>query len=150
MNALEQIYYKLTYHHVICCITVWAGSYESIMEQTIVLKNRKLRDNCDAGLCASTNPFYKHSKPLKIEETLRCMVGAYVFKTLKTDRPCEIEYKDQTNYVIRKSVLSLLNVPRVTSVQSSHSFRASRPKIYNVIPLSNRNSRSFSNIRTKM
>ena len=75
------------------------------------------------------------------------MVCAYVFETLKCDRLCVFEYRDKTNYVTRESVLDLLKVPRVTSVRSSHSIRVPGPKIYNVIPLSIRNSRSYQTFK---
>ena len=57
------------------------------------------------------------------------MAGLYVFKTLNSDGPCVFEYRDQTNYATHESVLDLLKVPRVTLVQSSHSFRVSGPRI---------------------
>ena len=44
------------------------------------------------------------------------MVGAYLFETLNSDRQCVFEYRYQTNYVTRESVLDQLKVPRVTSV----------------------------------
>ena len=79
----------------------------------------------------------------KLRENYRYMVGAHVFKTLSSDRPCVFEYRDETNDLTRKSVLDLMKFPRVTSVQSIHSNRVSGPKIYNVFPLSTRNSRSY-------
>ena len=68
----------------------------------------------------SANPSYQRLKLIKQEEIYRHMVGAYVFKKVNSDRPCVFEFRDQTNYVTRASVLYLLKVPRVTSVKCSH------------------------------
>ena len=77
------------------------------------------------------------------------MVGAYVFKTLNSDRPCVFDYQDQTNHVTHKSVSDLLKAPSVASVQPSLSNRVSGPKLYNVIPLSIRNSWSYQTFTLK-
>ena len=62
------------------------------------------------------------------------IADAYVFKTLSSDQPCVLEYRNQTNYVTQESILD--RSPWVPSVQSTHSIRFSGPKIYNAIPLS--------------
>lgn len=70
------------------------------------------------------------------------------FKTLNSDRPIMFEYRDQSNYVTRESIMNMLEVPKVTSVQYTHLLRASGPEIYNVLPLSIRNSRSYDSYQT--
>ena len=77
------------------------------------------------------------------------MVGPYVFKTLNSDGIFVFEHRDQTSYVTHESVLDLLKVPRVASVQSSPSIRVCGFKIYNAILFSNRNSRSHQTSKLK-
>ena len=115
----------------------------------MVLQNRILRAICNAGFRTSADPIYQRLKLLKFDEVYRYMVGAYVLKMLNSDRPCVFQYRDQTNYVTRGSVLDLLKVPRVTSAQTSHSTRVYGPKIYNVILLSIRNSTSYQTFMLK-
>ena len=111
-----QVYYTLIYPHLIYCKTVWGGSCESILRQVMMLHNRILRTICNAGFRASTDPIHQSLKLLKLKEIFRYMLGAYVFKTLIRDRPCMIDFRNQTKYVARPLVLGLLKVPRVTSV----------------------------------
>ena len=71
-----------------------------------MMQNRILRAICNAGFRASADLIYQRLKLLKLEEIYRYIVGAYVFKTLNIDRPCVFEYIDETNHVIRESVLN--------------------------------------------
>ena len=121
---IVQIYYTLIYPHLIYCITVWDGSYESILKSVMVLQGI-LCAICSTGFRASADPICQRLKALKLEEIYRYMVGAYVFKTLNSDMSYVFEYRDQTEYVTRESVLHLLKGPRVTSVQSTHSLKVS-------------------------
>ena len=56
VSELVQIYYTLNYPHLTYCITVWGGSYGSILKSVMLLKNRILRVICNAGLHASVDP----------------------------------------------------------------------------------------------
>ena len=89
-------------------VKIRTGQNGSFFAESTVFQNRILRAICKAGFHASVDPIYQRLKLLKLEENYRYLVGAYVFKTSKSDRPCVFEYRDQTNYVTRESVLALL------------------------------------------
>ena len=72
---LVKIYYTLTHPHLICCITVWGGSYASLLNLVMVLQNRILRAICNAEFRASADLIYQSVNPLKLEENYRYMVA---------------------------------------------------------------------------
>ena len=93
VNEQVKTYYTLNYPHLIYCVTVWGGSYALILKPVMALQNMILRAIFNAGLRAFATPIYQRFKLLKLEEIVRYMVGAYVFKTLNCDRPYVFEYK---------------------------------------------------------
>ena len=147
LKVLVQIYYTLIYPHLTYCITVWGGSYRSILKPVNVLQNRILRAIYGAEFNASACPIYQHLKLMNLEQIFLYMVGAYVFKALNSDLPCMFEYREQTNYTTRESALNLLKIPRVLSAQSEHSIRFSGPKTYNMIPGSIRDCSSYQSFK---
>ena len=124
VNELVQLYYTLIYPRLIYCITVWGGCYESILKPVLVLQDRILRAICSAGFRSSADPIYQRFKLLKLKEIYRYTVGSYVLETLDSVW-IRTEIKPTTR--ARQSVMQLLKVSRVTSVQASHSFRLLDP-----------------------
>lgn len=62
LKVFVQVYHTIIYPHLTFCITVWGGSYRSILKPAIVLLNRILRAIYGAEFNASFFPIYQHLK----------------------------------------------------------------------------------------
>ena len=69
VNEKVQIYHTIIYPYLIYCITVWDGSYESILKPVIVLQSI-LYAICNTGFRSSADPIYQRLKALKKERNL--------------------------------------------------------------------------------
>ncbi len=116
-------------------ILAWGNASQSIMKQTIILQKRAIRVINGAGYNSHTEPLFKKSQILKLNDLYEQEVVLFMFKYMNKKLPLSFDrtfiknHEIQNNYSTRRA--NLIYIERCDSSFASRLPLYLFPKIWN-------------------
>ena len=147
-SMLLHLYSGLIYPNLIYCISVWGSSNDNVIKPLQVIQNKIIRAICGADRLSSSTPLYSSLKLFNIRSIYKYMACNYVHKSLMKS---EGEFSLQRHpHNTRQAQNMMLSVPFTRYSQTMQSILFSGPRIYNSLPITIKESRTFPTFKYRL
>ena len=140
-QARLKFYYGFVYPYIAYNIIVWGSTYRSHLNPLILQQKRIIRLIANADRLEHTSPLFYRYNILKVEDVYRYFICIHVFKS-RNNREFIIDHQ----YPTRSRENAAIGFQRLTKSQQSVSFAG--PNIWNQLPISIRQIKSFPKFKT--
>ena len=150
---LKTIYLTLVYPYLIYCNMIWGTADKTIIKPLILLQKKSIRIICKADFFDHTDPLFKETKLLKIEQIFKLNCAQFIYKCYNTnlfnDFKSELKtHKDIHNYNTRGN--SQLRLPFTGLKKCQQSFFHVGINLWNEIPTSIKHANSIVFFKRKL
>ena len=91
-TSLPSLYYSLVHHYLIYCVSVWGSTYQSNLNQIIVLRKKIIRIISKVSFDAHTGVLFKEQEILTLSRP-REMANFSKSLTMNWETTCDIPFK---------------------------------------------------------
>ena len=143
---LKTLYLTLVYPYLIYCNIIWCTADKTIVKPLILLQKKSLRIICKADFFDHTDPLFKETKLLKIEQIFKLNCAQFIYKCYNTNlfndfRSELITHREIHNYNTRGS--SQLRLPFTSLKKCQQSFFHVGINLWNEIPITIKQANSI-------
>ncbi len=143
---LKTLYLTLVYPYLIYCNIIWCTADKTIVKPLILLQKKSLRIICKADFFDHTDPLFKETKLLKIEQIFKLNCAQFIYKCYNTNlfndfRSELITHREIHNYNTRGS--SQLRLPFTGLKKCQQSFFHVGINLWNEIPITIKQANSI-------
>ena len=150
---LKTLYLTLVYPYLNYCNLIWGSAYASTLIPLVILQKKCIRLICNADFLAHTNPLFKSTKLLKLNQIHEINCAIFLYKCFN--------YKTYYNFkmtMITNSQIHHYNTRRRDDLRTPfqrlqlgvNSFITTGIKIWNVIPIKIKHANSIFYFKSKM
>ena len=138
-DSLKNLYYTLVHPYLIYCVLIWGGTYCSHLNKILLLQKKIVRIITKSGYLAHTDPLFKRTGILKIQELYEFHLALYAYVN-----KINLNYATHSHET-RHRFDPVPAFNRLSLTQRSLTYAA--PKVFNSLPIVIRNSPSVGTFK---
>ena len=140
-DSLKNLYYTLVHPYLIYCVLIWGGTYCSHLNKILLLQKKIVRIITKSGYLAHTDPLFKRTGILKIQELYEFHLALYAYVN-----KINLNYATHSHET-RHRFDPVPAFNRLSLTQRSLTYAA--PKVFNSLSILIRNSPSVGTFKNE-
>ena len=117
-DCIRQIYLSLVYPHLLYCVSIWGGTFDSFLNNLSISQKKLIRIMTYNHRFAHTDPLFKNLNLLKLHDIISMQTYFFVYKSLNHQSIISNFHYMQTNQNTRRP-----NTLRLPQCRTSHTQR---------------------------
>ena len=150
---LKTLYLTLVYPYLNYCNLIWGSAYASTLIPLVILQKKCIHLICNADFLAHTNPLFKSTKLLKLNQIHQINCAIFLYKCFNYKSYYNFKMTMITNSQIHNHGTRRRNDLRTPFQRLQlgvNSFITTGIKIWNVIPIKIKHANSIFYFKSKM
>ena len=146
-ECLKQIYLSLVYPHLLYCISIWGGTFDTILDKLFISQKKLIRIMTFSHRYVHTDPLFRNLNLLKLHDIVSMQAYFFVFKSLQSQINNSYQYMSVDKNTRRPNDLKI-PLCRTTHKQRFLTYRGA--KLWNQLPNEIKSVKSFQMFKVKI
>ena len=143
-DVIKSIYYAHIYPLLTYCNPIWSTTYATFLNPLKLQLKKIVRIVTNSNYLEHTNPLFKETKILKLEDITKLTIGTFMYKNRNTMQNLTPSHDHDTRH------RDNLNIPQHRLTKFQHSTSYLGPVIWNSLPLHIQDSPSITIFKSRL